>query len=72
MKVFSSMDIASFARQKRKQLGLTQVQLAELAGTGNRFISDLENGKQTMEIEKVITVLAILGVDLILQERGAE
>ena len=50
--------------QSRKIQNFTQVQLAQLSNVGTRFLSDLENGKPTCEIDKVIKVLANLGIKL--------
>ena len=52
------------ARTARKQLGLTQPQLALAAGVGVRFIVDLEVGKPTVRLENVLRVLHALGVKL--------
>jgi y4mF family transcriptional regulator len=43
---------------------LTQQDLADAAGTGRRFISELETGKATLELGKVIQACSVLGVDL--------
>ena len=53
-------------RQARKTHGLTQAELAGLAGTGPRFISELERGKESAELGKVLDVLAVLGLRLLL------
>jgi y4mF family transcriptional regulator len=50
-----------FVKHRRKQLGLTQVDLADRAGVGLRFIRDLEQGKQTLRMDKVNQVLALFG-----------
>jgi len=57
-------------KKRRKALGYTQAQIAKLCGTGTRFISDLENGKPTIELGKAITVASALGIDLVPQVRG--
>lgn len=49
---------------ERKRQGLTQLQLAGLANTGIRFVSDLENGKGTVQLQKLQAVLAALGLGL--------
>ncbi|MDH4393210.1 MAG: helix-turn-helix transcriptional regulator [Aquabacterium sp.] len=49
------------ARSARKQLGLTQPQLALAAGVGVRFIVELEAGKPTLRLENVLRVLHALG-----------
>jgi predicted transcriptional regulator len=47
-------------------MGVTQEQLATAAGTGLRFIVDLEKGKPTCQIGKVLTVLQTLGIRITL------
>ncbi len=49
------------ARTARKQLGLTQPQLALAAGVGVRFIVELEAGKPTLRLETILRVLHALG-----------
>jgi len=56
--------ISDFIKQKRKQLKLTQHDLAERAGVGLRFVRELEQGKQTVRIDKVNQVLALFGSKL--------
>ena len=55
--------IGRMVRSTRKQLHVTQADLALTSGTGLRFISDLEKGKATCQIGKVLTVLQTLGID---------
>ena len=54
-------------RAARKQLGLTQPQLALVAGVGVRFIVDLEAGKPTLQLEKILRVIDALGGTLTLK-----
>lgn len=61
------MDVArlgAFVRSQRKERGLTQLDLCELAGVSDRFLRELEHGKTSAEVGKVIAVLAVLGFDL--------
>ncbi len=51
-------------RAARKQLGLTQPQLALAAGVGVRFIVDLESGKPTLRLENVLRVVDALGGEI--------
>ena len=53
--------IASFVKAKRKKLKLTQIELANKAGVGLRFIRDLEQGKETLQLNKVNQVLHLFG-----------
>jgi y4mF family transcriptional regulator len=53
--------------QTRKKLKVTQKDLALAAGTGLRFISDLENGKATCHVGPVLKVIRALGMRLQLE-----
>ena len=58
----------------RKQYGLTQEELSYKSGVGLRFIRDLEQGKNSLRMDKVNTVLAMFGKELgmVNQQRGGE
>jgi y4mF family transcriptional regulator len=56
--------IAAFIKERRKQLKLTQPELAQRAGVGLRFVRELEQGKQTVQLDKVNQVLALFGSEL--------
>ena len=58
-------DLAKFVKERRKILGLTQEDLAEKAGVGLRFIRDLEQGKESLRMDKVNQVLALFGHELL-------
>ena len=58
------MTISNHIKLNRQTNGLTQVELAERAGVGLRFIRDLEQGKQTLRMDKVNDVLALFGEHL--------
>ena len=62
--VRTTEEIGALVRNRRKRLALTQRELGELAGVGTRFISDLENGKATAELGRVLRLLEVLGVHL--------
>lgn len=64
MIITSTEDIGNLVKTTRKKLKLTQVQLAQLSNVGTRFLSDLENGKSTCEIEKVLKIMLNLGLKL--------
>ena len=53
--------IAVFVKEKRKKLNLTQIELAEKAGVGIRFIRELEQGKETLQLNKINQVLYLFG-----------
>ena len=60
----STTEIGKLVQTERKRQGVTQMQLAGMAGTGIRFISDLENGKGTIQVQKLLNVLHTLGLGL--------
>jgi HTH-type transcriptional regulator/antitoxin HipB len=59
--------IGKTIRNTRKKIGVTQKDLALTSGTGLRFVIDLEKGKPTCHIGKVLTVLQTLGIELTLK-----
>ena len=63
-------DISSLVKKRRKELGYTQADIASFCNTGFRFISELENGKETLQLGKVLKVINILGLDLTARQRG--
>ncbi|MDR1166527.1 MAG: helix-turn-helix transcriptional regulator [Deltaproteobacteria bacterium] len=60
-------DLGAAIRKARKTLSLTQPQLALVAGVGVRFIVELEVGKPTARLEKVLRVVSALGGRLALE-----
>ena len=65
----SITDISEVVKKRRKSLGLTQSECAAMCNVGNRFFSELENGKETLHIGKVINCLQILGINISLTNR---
>ena len=61
---YSPKQIGKLIQSSRKTIGVTQKELAMTSGTGLRFIIDLEKGKPTCQIGKVLTVLQTLGIKL--------
>ena len=53
--------LSDFVKERRKQLNLTQIDLAEKSGVGLRFVRELEQGKQTLRMDKINQVLALFG-----------
>jgi len=60
----NATEIGKLIQSERKRQGLTQLQLAGMAGTGIRLISDIENGKGTVQIQKLMSVIQTLGLGL--------
>jgi y4mF family transcriptional regulator len=57
-------ELQRLIKEKRKQLNLTQPELAEKAGVGLRFVRELEQGKTTLRMDKVNQVLKLFGNEL--------
>ena len=55
------MTLNEFVKDKRNAAKLTQIELAEKAGVGLRFVRDLEQGKETVRLDKVNQVLQLFG-----------
>ena len=64
--MYTPAEIGEQIRRTRRVMRLTQEQLALTAGTGLRFIIDLEKGKPTCEIGKALTVMNTLGITITL------
>ena len=62
-------DLAFDVRARRKDLGLTQVEVAELAGVSERFVMELEQGKPTVRLDKLTAVLGAMGLTLRVEVR---
>ena len=56
-RIRSSEELGKLVQQTRRDQSLLQSDIAGLAGTGNRFIVDLERGKPTLQLQKVLDVL---------------
>ncbi|MCH8549823.1 MAG: helix-turn-helix transcriptional regulator [Balneolaceae bacterium] len=54
-------ELIDFVKNRREQLGLTQKELADRAGVGLRFVRDLEQGKETLRLDKVNQILVLFG-----------
>jgi HTH-type transcriptional regulator/antitoxin HipB len=67
--ISSPADLGQLVRQMREGRRLSQQDFADLAGVGRRFLSELENGKTTLELGKVLKVLQAAGVDLFARKR---
>ncbi len=64
MHVRTAKDIGLLVRERRKQLGLTQGQLAERLGTGRPWVVQVEGGKATAQLGMVLAALRELDIDL--------
>jgi y4mF family transcriptional regulator len=55
------MNLSSFVKKQRKAAGLTQVDLADKSGLGLRFVREVEQGKETLRLDKVNQLLRMFG-----------
>ncbi len=70
MKITDTKSLGAAIRERRKALNYTQAFLSEFTGLSVSFISDLERGKPTVELEKTLRLINLLGLDVILEKRG--
>lgn len=68
--IFSTSDLGKAIRVRRRELGYTQSELADMLGIGVTYISNIENGKETAEIGKALRIVQMLGMDLFVGRRG--
>ena len=64
MKIDNAEAFGKIVREYRVRQNITQSQLAAVGNTGPRFVSDLENGKPTVQLGKALNVACLLGIPL--------
>ena len=57
-------NLAKYIKAKRKEFGLTQIDLSQKSGVGLRFVREMEQGKETLRLDKVNQVLALFGAEM--------
>lgn len=67
--VSTPMDLGALIQRSRKAMGLTQDGLAALSGVSHKFLNEIEQGKKTAQIGKVMRVVEMLGIDLVARPR---
>ena len=60
----NNLPLNEYVKSKRKALGLSREELARKAGVGLRFLRELEQGKETLKMDKVNQVLNLFGMQL--------
>lgn len=70
--VRSSAELGAIVREQRKRMALKQIDLAGLGNTGNRFIVELENGKPTVQLQKVLDLMDLLGLELVVRTKASQ
>ena len=66
----NASQLAEIVRQERKRQKVSQIRLSQLADVGVRFVRDLEDGKETVQLDKVLAVLETLGIAVELSSPG--
>ena len=66
-RITTAADLGSAIRERRKSDGLTLAEAAGLTNVGIRFLSELENGKPTVRLDKLLSVLGAMGLQLQLE-----
>lgn len=69
LRVQTSVDLGQLIRDQRKRLDLRQTDIAGLGNTGNRFIVDLEKGKPTVQLQKTLDIMDLLGLEVIVRPK---
>ena len=69
VRISSTKDLGSVLKSRRKKQKMTQSDLAALAGTGVRYIVDLENGKPTARIGPALKLIEWLGLEITIREK---
>ncbi len=70
--VTDTTTLARLIHQERKRQGLRQDDLAAMAGASDAFLRDVERGKPTVQLGKVLSVLNELGIRVVLEMPGPE
>jgi len=69
MEITDTTALGKAIRRQRKSMGLTQLDAAGLCGVGERFLSELERGKQSASLGKALQVIRRLGLRVILTDQ---
>jgi DNA-binding XRE family transcriptional regulator len=67
-RLYTAASVGPAIQMYRERAGLTQAELAEMAGLNRTYLSDLEQGKETEQMRRILRVLKLLGVRATLQE----
>jgi HTH-type transcriptional regulator / antitoxin HipB len=71
-KISTSEELGRIIRHKRKEIGVRQEVAAGMAGVGTKFLSQLENGKETAELGKTLQVLRKMGLEVYIFPRSSD
>lgn len=71
-KISNAEELGRVIRRKRKETGLQQEVAAGITGVGTKFLSQLENGKETAELGKTLQVLHKMGLEVYIFPRSID
>ena len=69
MVVSTTEEIGSLIRLVRNEQSLNQMMVAGMFGSGNRFISDAENGKKTIQAQRLLDLLGMVGLEVVIRRK---
>ena len=69
MIVSSTDEIGRLIRMVRNEQGINQMVVAGMFGSGNRFVSDAENGKKTIQAQKLLDLLGMVGLEVVIRRK---
>lgn len=72
MVVRTTEEIGSLIRLVRNEQGINQMVVAGMFGSGNRFISDAENGKKTIQAQKLLDLLGLVGLEVVIRRKRTD
>lgn len=67
----TSAELGVVIRDQRRRLALKQLDVAGLGNTGNRFVVDVEGGKPTVQLQKVLDLMDLLGLEVVVRAKAA-
>ena len=67
--VSSTEEIGGLLRMVRNEQGINQMVVAGMFGSGNRFVSDAENGKKTIQAQKLLDLLGMVGLEVVIRRK---
>jgi transcriptional regulator with XRE-family HTH domain len=67
--VSTTEEIGRLIRSVRHEQGISQMVAAGMFGSGNRFISDAENGKKTLQVQKLLDLLGMVGLEVVIRRK---
>lgn len=71
-RITAAKELGALVRSERKRQGLTQARLAALSGVSPRLLGELEAGRSTVGLGRVLTLCSRLGLDLLAARRGEQ